>query len=60
MKNSIFQEKSLVNYQGMVLCDNYGFPKVYNGFRKANETAIKLDAKVRQIVSTKEKYYVVK
>lgn len=55
-----FQQKELVNYQGIVLCDNDNLPKVYSGAKKANEVAIKLSAKIQKIVSTKEKYYVVK
>jgi hypothetical protein len=55
-----FQQKELVNYQGIVLCDNDNFPKVYSGAKKANEVAIKLGAKIQKIVSTKERYYVVK
>lgn len=55
-----FQKKELVNYKGIVLCDNDNLPKVYSGAKKANEVAINLGAKIQQILPTKEKYYVVK
>lgn len=61
MKTKVnFQHKELVNYKGIVLCDNDNFPKVYSGVKKANEVAVKLGAKIQQIVSTKQRYYVVK
>jgi hypothetical protein len=60
MTKENFQNKELVNYKGIVLCDNNNFPKVYSGAKKANEVATKLGAKIQQIVPLKEKYYVVK
>ena len=60
MKAVNFQQKELVNYKGIVLCGNDNLPKVYSGAKKANEVAIKLGCRIQQIVSTKERYYVVK
>jgi len=55
-----FQQKELVNYTGIVLCDDNNLPKVYSGAKKANDAAEKLCAKIYEINMLKEKYYVVK
>lgn len=60
MTTANFQQKELVNYTGIVLCDNDNFPKVYSGAKKATEAANKLGAKIQKITIAKEKYYVVK
>lgn len=60
MTNVNFQQKDLVNYKGIVLCDNNNFPKVYSGAKKANEAAIKAGGSIKQITLLKERYYVVK
>lgn len=60
MTTANFQIKELLNFKGIVLCDNNNLPKVYMGAKKANDTAIKLGATIKQISVNKEKYYIIK
>lgn len=52
-----FENKKLVNFEGKVLVDNDGIPKIYSSIKVATRTAEKLDAKV---VKNIKRYIVVK
>jgi len=60
MKTPNFQKKELMNYKGIVLCDDSNFPKIYSGAKKAKQSADNVGGVIKQINAFKEKYYVVK
>ena len=55
-----FQKKELVNFKGIVLCDDNNLPKVYSGAKNAIVAADKVNGRIQQITPLKQKYYVVK
>ena len=60
MKNVNFKNKELVNFIGIVLCDNQNLPKVYSGAKNATIGANNVNGKIHKITPLKEKYYVIK
>lgn len=60
MKKVNFQEKKLVHFKGIVLCDEDNIPKVYSGVKNATATADKVNGRIQQITPLRQKFYVVK
>ena len=60
MTKANFQKKELVNFKGVVLCDDNNLPKVYSGAKNAVIVADKVNGRIQQITPLKQKYYVVK
>ena len=55
--NDTFQQKSLINFKGLVLVNSDGLPKIYSSLKMANRTAEKFGAKV---IKNVKRYIIVK